>query len=207
MNNIYGIVELPGVTVTAINPNRGNKALHDYIMGVNSMRNDIMKERGISDSRWADLSKQAVNITGVESKNGTSVRYKVKNALPDWMLHATQYIVRGKTMPISRGLSQIKVIPSQKQLNARYSKYGINDQTLKNSNFKQGQATVIKMDENRKSMKNNYTWKDGTPMTTEEANNIYWNRGRLTSGLNDKNDNSNSGVVYNNKFNDRKIIF
>ena len=123
------------------------------------------------------------------------------------MLHATQYIVRGKTMPISRGLSQIKVIPSQKQLNARYSKYGINDQTLKNSNFKQGQATIIKMDENRKSMKNNYTWKDGTPMTTEEANNIYWNRGRLTSGLNDKNDNSNSGVVYNNKFNNRKIIF
>lgn len=59
MSNIYGIVELPGVTVTAINPNRGNKALHDYIMGVNSMRNDIMKERGISDSRWADLSKQA----------------------------------------------------------------------------------------------------------------------------------------------------
>ena len=171
------------------------------------MRNDIMIERGISDSRWADLSKQAVNITGVESKNGTSVRYKVKNALPDWMLHATQYIVRGKTMPISRGLSQIKVIPSQKQLNARYSKYGINDQTLKNSNFKQGQATIIKMDENRKSMKNNYTWKDGTPMTTEEANNIYWNRGRLTSGLNDKNDNSNSGVVYNNKFNNRKIIF
>lgn len=55
MSNIYGIVELPGVT--AINPNRGNKALHDYIMGVNSMRNDIMKERGISDSRWADLSK------------------------------------------------------------------------------------------------------------------------------------------------------
>lgn len=48
---------LPEVTVTAINPNRGNKALHDYIMGVNSMRNDIMRERGISDSQWADLSK------------------------------------------------------------------------------------------------------------------------------------------------------
>lgn len=94
MSNIYGIVELPGVTVTAINPNRGNKALHDYIMGVNSMRNDIMKERGISDSRWADLSKQAVNITGVESKNGTSVRYKVKNALPDWMLLSIQLEVR-----------------------------------------------------------------------------------------------------------------
>lgn len=55
MSSIYGIVELPGVT--AINPNRGNKALHDYIMGVNSMRNDIIKERGISDSQWADLSK------------------------------------------------------------------------------------------------------------------------------------------------------
>lgn len=207
MNDTYGIVELPGVTVTAINPNRGNKQLHDYIMGVNSMRNDIMKEKGMSDSQWANLSKHAVNITGVESKNGTSFRYKVKSAMPDWMLHATQYVARGKTMPISRGLSQIKVVPSQKQLNARYSKYGINDQTLKDSNFKQGQATILKMDENRKSMKSSYTWKDGTPMTTEEANNIYWNRGRLTSGLNDKNDPSNSGVVYNNKFNSRKIIF
>jgi len=47
-----------------------------------------MKERGISDSQWADLSRQAVNITGVESKNGTSVRYKVKSAMPDWMLQA-----------------------------------------------------------------------------------------------------------------------
>lgn len=207
MNDIQGTVKLPGVTVTAINPNRGNRALHDYIMGVNSMRNDIMKERGISDSRWADLSKQAVNITGVESKNGTSTRYKVKNILPDWLLHAGQYVFRGKTMPISRGLSQIKIVPAQKRLNARYSRYGINDQTLKNSSFKQGQATIIKMDENRKSMKSTYTWRDGTPMTTEEANNIYWNRGKLTSGLNDKNDSSNSGVVYNNKFNDRKIIF
>lgn len=201
------IYSIPEVTVTAINPNRGNKQLHDYIEGVNSLRNDIMKERGISDSQWADLSRQAVNITGVESKNGTSVRYKVKSAMPDWMLQAIQNIVRGKTMPISRGLSQIKIIPAQKQLNARYSRYGINDQTLKDSNFKQGQATVIKLDENRKSMKNNYTWKGGTPMTTEEANNIYWNRGRLTSGVNDKNDTSNSGVVYNNKYNDRKIIF
>lgn len=207
MSDTYGIVELPGITVTAINPNRGNKQLHDYIMGVNSMRNDIMKQRNMSDSQWADLSKQAVNITGVESKNGTSTRYKVKQALPDWALHATQYITRGKTMPLSRGLSQIKIVPAQKQLNARYARYGINDQTLKQSNFKQGQATVLKMDENRKSMKSNYTWKDGTPMTTEEANNIYWNRGRLTSGLNDKNDTSNSGVVYNNKFNSRKIIF
>ena len=207
MNDIYGIVELPGVSVTAINPNKGNKQLHDYIMGVNSLRNDIMKEIGMSDAQWADLSRQAVNITGVESKNGTSARYAIKSALPDWMLHAVQYVTRGKTMPLSRGLSQIKIIPAQTQLNTRYTRYGINDQTLKDSNFKQGQATVLKLDENRKSMKSNYTWKDGTPMTSEEANNIYWNRGRLTSGLNDKNDASNSGVVYNNKYNDRKIIF
>lgn len=207
MSDIYGIVELPGVSVTAINPNRGNQELHDYIMGVNSMRNDIMKERGMSDSQWANLSKQAVNITGVESKNGTSMRYKVKSVLPDWALHVAQYVTRGKTMPLSRGLSQIKIVPSQTQLNTRYTRYGIDDQTLKDSNFKQGQATILKLDENRKSMRSNYTWKDGTPMTTEEANNIYWNRGKLTSGLNDKDDTSNSGVVYNNKFNNRKIIF
>ena len=38
MSNIYGIVELPGVTVTAINPNRGNKALHDYFLLCNRKR-------------------------------------------------------------------------------------------------------------------------------------------------------------------------
>lgn len=163
-----------------------------------------MKERGMSDSQWANLSKQAVNITRVESKNGTSMGYKIKSVLPDWALHVAQYVTRGKTMPLSRGLSQIKIVPSQTQLNTRY---GIDEKTLKDSNFKQGQATILKLDENRKFMRSNYTWKDGTPMTTEEANNIYWNRGKLTSGLNDKDDTSNSGVIYNNKFNNRKIIF
>ena len=43
-------------------------------------------------------------------------------------------------------------------------------------------------------------------MTTEEANNIYWNRGKLTSGLNDKNDTSNSGVQYIKSYNNRSII-
>lgn len=76
-------IKLPNITVTAINPNRGNKALHDYIMGVNSMRNDIMKQRNMSDADWAELSKHAVNLTGVESKNGTSIRYKVKSIVPD----------------------------------------------------------------------------------------------------------------------------
>lgn len=207
MSDLYDSVELPEVSVTAINPNKGNQQLHDYIMGVNSMRNDIMKERGMSDKQWADLSKQAVNITGVESRGGTSAGYVIKSALPDWMLHAAQYITRGTTAPISRGLSQIKVSPFQKQLNAKYAKYNINDRTLKNSNFKQGQATILKLDQIRNSMKSDYTWKDGTPMTSEEASNIWWNRGKVTSGLNDKNDASNDGVIYNKKYNDRKIIF
>ena len=198
---------LPEVTITAINPNRGSKALSSFIRGVNSMRNDIMTQRNMSDSQWANLSKQAVNLTGVESKNGESFRYKVKSALPDWMLYGVQKIVRGKTMPLSRGLTQIKVIPSQKRLNNRFAKYGINDNTLKNSYFKQGQATILKLDENRQNMLRNYTWKDGTPMSDEEANNIVWNRGKLTSGFNDKNDNTNSAVIYNKKYNNRKIIF
>ena len=33
-------------------------------------------------------------------------------------------------------------------------------------------------------------------MSQTDANNIYWNMGKLTSGKNDKNDSSNSGVQY-----------
>lgn len=55
-------------------------------------------------------------------------------------------------------------------------------------------------------MKPSYTWKDGSPMSQTDANNIYWNRGKLTSGKNDKNDSSNSGVKYIKSYNDRSII-
>ena len=56
------------------------------------------------------------------------------------------------------------------------------------------------------NMKPSYTWKDGSPMSQTDANNIYWNMGKLTSGKNDRNDPSNSGVQYIKKYNDRSII-
>ena len=55
-------------------------------------------------------------------------------------------------------------------------------------------------------MKPSYTWKDGSPMSQTDANNIYRNRGKLTSDKNDKNDASNSGVQYIKKYNNRSII-
>lgn len=36
------------------------------------------------------------------------------------------------------------------------------------------------------NMKPSYTWKDGSPMSQTDANNIYRNRGKLTSDKNDK---------------------
>lgn len=197
---------LPEVTVTAINPNRGNSPLHDFIRGVNSMRSDMMQKYNMSDQEWANISKQAVNLTGVESKNGTSIRFAIKNNLPDFVLRLAQKVSRGESGPLSRGLSQIKIFPNDTQLNKQYTQYGINDTTLKKYPKLQGKATVLKLLHNRQSMENNYTWKDGSPMSSVDANNIYWNRGRLTSGKNDKNDLSNSGVQYINKYNNRSII-
>lgn len=43
-------------------------------------------------------------------------------------------------------------------------------------------------------------------MTKEDANSIVWNRGKVTSGLNDKNDLSNSASLYVKKYHDRSIM-
>ena len=76
----------------------------------------------------------------------------------------------------------------------------------------QGAATVLKLNDvdnylnDKIRNKGNITWKDGSPMSREDARNIVWNRGRVSSGLNDKNDTSNSGVIYIKKFKDRSLI-
>lgn len=197
---------IPLVTVTAVNPNRGNTAMQEFIRGVNSLRNDIMRRTGMSDTGWAELAKHAVNLTGVETKNGTSIRYKVKSLLPDWMLQGIQLVARGKIMPVSRGLTQIKYDPWDKELKARYSEYEIDDDSLKDSAFKQGQATVIRLDKNREKTNKPYRWSDNTLMSETDKNNIFWNRGKLTDRLNDRNDSNNSGVQYIQNYNKKKII-
>ena len=206
MTKYYNTYNLPEVTVTAINPNRLNNNMHQFIQGVNSMRNNMMRKYNLSDNDWANISKQAVNLTGVETKNGTSLRYWIKEHIPDSGLKLVQKLTRGKVSPISRGLTQIKIYPQQKELNSQYRKYGINEDSLKSNPALQGKATVLKLLYNRQTMKPSYTWKDGSPMSQTEANNRYWKRGKRTSGKNDKNDSSKSGVKYIKSYNDRSII-
>lgn len=57
-------MELPEVTVTAINPNRPgiSNSGKKFIQGVNEKRNQYMQDYGMSDSEFADLAKSAVNI-------------------------------------------------------------------------------------------------------------------------------------------------
>ena len=206
MTKYYNTYNLPEVTVTAINPNRLNNNMHQFIQGVNSMHNNMMRKYNLSDNDWVNISKQAVNLTGVETKNGTSLRYWIKEHIPDSGLKLMQKLTRGKVSPISRGLTQIKIYHQQKELNSQYRKYGINENSLKSNPALQGKATVLKLLYNRQTMKPSYTWKDGSPMSQTDANSIYWNRGKLTSGKNDRNDPSNNGVQYIKKYNDRSII-
>ena len=144
MTKYYNIQSLPEVTVTAINPNRLNDNMHQFIHGVNSMRNNMMQKYNLSDNDWANISKQAVNLTGVETKNGSSLRYWIKEHIPDSGLKLVQKLTRGKVSPISRGLTQIKIYPQQKELNSQYRKYGINEDSLKSNPALQGKATVLK---------------------------------------------------------------
>ena len=72
------------------------------------MSNDMMQKYNLSDIDWANISKQAVNLTGVETKNGSSLRYWIKEHTPDSVLKLVQRLTRGKVSPISRGLTYIE---------------------------------------------------------------------------------------------------
>ena len=97
MTKYYNTYNLPEVTVTAINPNRLNNNMHQFIRGVNSMRNNMMHKYNISDNDWANISKQAVNLTGVETKNESSLRYWIKEHIPDSGLKLGMLVNQSKT--------------------------------------------------------------------------------------------------------------
>lgn len=204
---------LKGVTVTALDPRRAiSNGDRKFIQGINSTRNYMMQQHGLTDAQWANQAKHAYNIAGVESKHGETIRYQVKENLPDTIIQGLQNLFRGRVQNPSRGYTQIKILPGQSNLNTEYKKLGITDEALKVSPYVQGAATVLKLNDvdnylnDKIRNKGNITWKDGSPMSREDARNIVWNRGRVSSGLNDKNDTSNSGVIYIKKFKDRSLI-
>lgn len=149
------------------------------------MRNDIMQKYNLTDKEYADLAKQAYNIAGVESTHGNGISYNIRKLIPDELMHLAKKLHRGKDSPNSRGLSQIKFYEND-PLNKKYEQYGITEENTKGSPYNQGRATVIKFAHINDHLKD-YHWKDGTPISDEDARTIIWNRGHLTDYKNDRN--------------------
>lgn len=179
------MANLKGITVTAINPNKAStKNGKLFIKGVNSMRNNLLKN-GYTDSQYADIARNAVNIMSGETKQGTRFNYRVRNIFTpktrQWLRNIRHPFQK---LPLSHGLSQIKIQNSDsKYLKSAFKKFNINEQTLEQSPYQQGQATVLKILDNRKKYPGQYNWKT-RPMSSEEKDAILWNRGKITNNIN-----------------------
>ena len=91
-----GGMELPEVTVTAINPNREglSEEGRQFIIGLNNNRNHFMQKYGMSDQEYADQATLAVNLAQRESGLGSGKSYNMRKFIPDSILHIGKGIVR-----------------------------------------------------------------------------------------------------------------
>lgn len=187
-----GGMELPEVTVTAINPNRPGISTSGkkFIQGVNEKRNQYMQDYGMSDSEFADLAKSAVNIAQQESSMGTGKRYLMKRLAGPGLVRLakiTTNLYNGEelspqNLAVSRGLTQIKYSEDVKdpELKALYDKDGITSANIASSPQKSAHATLARLYHNDKKMQPIYRWNDGSPMDKDTARALYWNFGQLT---------------------------
>ena len=187
-----GGMELPEVTVTAINANRPGISTSGkkFIQGVNEKRNQYMQDYGMSDSEFADLAKSAVNIAQQESSMGTGKRYLMKRLAGPGLVRLAKIATNlyngeelsPQNLAVSRGLTQIKYSEDVKdpELKALYDKDGITSANIASSPQKSAHATLARLYHNDKKMQPIYRWNDGSPMDTDTARALYWNFGQLT---------------------------
>lgn len=208
--------KLPEITVTAIDTKRFDKDsdAYKFAKALNSNRNLFIDKYNLNDKQFADFSKFAINQAALESKLGTTIKYKIKNNVPDWFLHFGKELFRGKDSPNSRGLTQIKYNQdiNNNSLKSQYDEMGITDTNLQEDVDKMAKATLIRSIYSNNFLKQEnqnkpYTYSNGKIIPQDEALSIYWNRGKLTSGLNPDPISSNNDVSnYVKKFRKRKVI-
>lgn len=207
-----GGMELPEVTVTAINPNREgiSEEGKQFIMGLNNNRNHFMQKYNMSDEQYADVSKLAVNLAQRESTLGSGKSYQVRKFIPDSIIGLGKQILRGNSGYPSRGLTQIKYQQDIKnpELKQLYDEEGITDDNLQDSPEKMAAATVTRLMFNKKSLKPKYHYSDGEEIPSDVAQAMYWNRGRLTDGANPNITNLDVGGAtgYARRFVNQKVI-
>lgn len=181
-------MELPEVTVTAINPNREgiSEEGKDFIRGLNAKRNHFMQTFDMSDQEYADQAALAANLAQRESGLGSGKSYNLRKFIPDSIIGLGKQILRGDSGYPSRGMTQIKYLQDIKnpELKAMYEAEGITDDNLQDDPEKMAAATIVRLEHNKKSLKPKYHYSDGEEIPSDVAQAMYWNRGRLTDGKN-----------------------
>lgn len=187
--------EIEPSVITAIPSNvvrsNGGKA---YIKALNDFRSQAMQDYNLSDEQYSDLMAFATNIAQKESGMGSGLGYISKSVLPDWGRHLGKVIKKGSLsemeVPLSRGYTQIKygLDVQNPELKQAYDRYGVTENGLEFENPEQmAKATIVRTLLGQKELNQNektYTYSDGTPIPKDTALAMWWNRGKLTSGIN-----------------------
>lgn len=150
------------------------------------MRSYMMKKYGLTDSEFADISKNAVNMMGTESNYGKGVSFYVRSLIPPEERQKLRNMLYKKKAGLSHGLSQLKISPNEDSngLKEDYRVFNVNDETLERRPDLQGQATVLKIYDNRQRYPGKYRFSNGRVMTSGEKDSIIWNRGKITDKIN-----------------------
>ena len=208
-----GGMELPEVTVTAFNPNRGiGPAGSRFIKGLNDSRQYMMENHDWTDEDFSNYGKVAINLAQQESKLGNSKRYLAKQLIPEQHLQAAKTwkalyntVANGDSFKVtapSKGLTQIKYGDDVKdpELRQAYFDAGITSgQQLMNPETS-AKATLIRLDHNNPQVMETKHYSDKQEIPWDEKHAFYWNAGRLTDEANvnisgDTSDNKYSSYV------------
>ena len=207
-----GGMELPEVTVTAINPNREGLSEEgkQFIVGLNNNRNHFMQKYGMTDQEYADQATLAVNLAQRESGLGSGKSYNMRKFIPDSIIGLGKQILRGAPGYPSRGMTQIKYQQdiNNPELKALYDAEGITDENLQTDPEAMAKATITRLQFNKKSLKPKYHYTDGEEIPSDVAQAMYWNRGRLTDGKNPNITDLDAGGAtgYARRFVNQKIL-
>lgn len=202
--------EIEPAVITAIPSNVAKSIVgKKYIDGLNDFRSQIMQDYDLTDDQYSDLMTFAVNIANQESKLGDSPRYKIKSNAPDSLIKALKH-VSSKDTPLSRGLTQIKYNQDvdDPELSDFYAKYGITDKGLKIDPRQMARATIGRSLVGENTLgEQDYRYSDNTVIPKDTALAIWWNRGKLTDGINPNPKTDTSSVSgYSRRFENNKVI-
>jgi hypothetical protein len=99
----------------------------NFAQSIVNNKKQLQKEFGLTSDEYNHLAELALGLAEQESKFGTAYRYSMKQRLGEGMIQ----LIKGTNHAISRGYTQIKNKGDNKELQAIYSKLGIDNNSIK----------------------------------------------------------------------------